>query len=105
VIATCKVLLVGLAISGCCKKQQCKPRTPLPPLEEIARYELPPGPGPLPVPERTVEQCPDAFVCYTIENAAKLAGRDQILKQWIRETKARHERALTTPDAGGAPTD
>lgn len=101
---TCRLLLLVCALTapGCCKKPQCPLRDP--PVV-VGRCALPPGPGPLPVPERA-QDCPDKRVCFTIENAAKLAGRDNLLKQWIRETKSRctttqEEAESEAPSADG----
>jgi hypothetical protein len=46
------------------------------------------------------DACPAEFICFTISNAAKIAGRDNILKTWIREAKARCSNPLDAgPDA------
>lgn len=79
-------------LSGCCKKPQCPP-CPQPVSVQVCH--LPSGPS-IPVPERTEVDCPADYVCYDTTNAAKLAGRDSILKQWIREVKAR----CAPPDGG-----
>lgn len=80
------VCCIGALLAGCCKSPECVPKARLLPVAQGCT--LPPGPGPLPVPKRVEENCPHT-ACYDTENAAKLAGRDSILKQWIRETKAR----------------
>lgn len=81
-------------------------RTPPPVLIDPVALEpeacLPPGPGLLPVPQGTEKDCPVHLVCFTIENAAKIAGRDSILKQWVREAKARC-KPVPPPDAGTLP--
>lgn len=82
--ATVIACLVGLFFMSCCPK---------PPIShtvvEVERpCPLPPGPGKLPVPEK--------LDCLSTSDQAKLAARDNKLKQWIRETKTR----CAAPDAG-----
>jgi hypothetical protein len=87
-IFVCSFLFLLFSIlSSCCRYPKGVPVqftvAPSPPCR------LPPGPTSIPVPQLVESGCPEDFVCFDIENAAKLAARDGQLKQWIAETKAR----------------
>ena len=71
----------------------CACREASPPLQwphppAVSACELPPTPV-LPAVSRTEDNCPDNLVCFDLENAAKIAVREQRMKDWIREVKAR----------------
>lgn len=81
------LLVVFLTQGGCCS--WCKVEQPKPQMIEVpVACNLPTGPLSLPIPKQAMN-CPEKFVCFDTINAARIADRDSILKQWIREAKAR----------------
>lgn len=60
-------------------------------------------PGPLSLPQAApqVKGCPEKLICFDVPNAAALAQRESVMKQWIREARARCQPA---PPADGGPS-
>lgn len=93
-------LIAVTLLEGCCwwAKRDCFPPCPPTLVAKVEKTCKLPPPLTLPAVERAEKNCPQDHVCFDISNAARLIKRQELMKDWIVEARARCGEKTVDPE-------